>query len=287
MSNNIPNSTRRTFVKGVGAAAVTTLAATAFFVGKNQLSAHAAASQEVTHHSTIGNGINVLLVHGGFVDGDSWDSVISLLQASGFHVLAVQNPNTSLNDDVNTTSQALATLSGPTILVGHSYGGGVITNAGSTAAAANVKALVYIAAFGPDQGETLFQVAGNFPPEPGPSQHLIPAYTSDAVIVDPVYFPADFMQDVDLTQAKIYAALEKPFGNACVSQTTGVPAWKSLPSWYLVSTEDHMINPDAQRFMAQRMNATISEVASSHASPISHPYQVFKTIVAASQSIQK
>lgn len=231
--------------------------------------------------------MNVLLVHGGFVDADSWDLVIALLQASGFHVLAVQNPNTSLRDDVNVTSQALAYLSGPTILVGHSYGGAVITNAGSTASAANVKALVYIAAFGPDQGETLFQVASTFPPEPGPSQHLIPAYTSDAVIVDPVYFPTDFMGDVNLAQAKVYAALEKPFGTACVSQTTGVPAWKSLPSWYLVSTEDHMINPDAQRFMARRMKATISEVAASHASMLSHPYEVFKTIVAASRNIER
>lgn len=135
---------------------------------------------------------------------------------------------------------------------------------------------------------SLFQVASTFPPEPGPSQHLIPAYTSNAVIVDPVYFPADFMGDVDLAQAKVYAALEKPFGTACVSQTTGVPAWKSLPSWYLVSTEDHMINPDAQRFMARRMKATISEVAASHASMLSHPYEVFKTIVtAAAHTVQR
>lgn len=276
MFNNNPNPTRRTFVKGAGAAA-----ATAFLVGQNQLSAHAATSQKEIHHSATGKGINVLLVHGGFVDGDSWDPVISLLQASGFHVLAVQNPNTSLTDDVHVTSQALASLSGPTILVGHSYGGGVITNAGSTPSAANVKALVYIAAFGPDQGETLYQAVAKFPPEPGPSKHLIPSYRSDAVIVDPVYFPVDFMQDVDLAKAKVYAAVEKPFGTACTSQATGVPAWKRLPSWYLVSTEDRMINPDAQRFMAKRMKATISEVAASHASMLSHPDEVFNTIVTA------
>ena len=278
MFKNTPNTTRRTFVKGVGA-----VAATALFAGKNQLLAHASTSQEGVQHATPGNGINVLLVHGAFVDASSWSLVIPLLQASGYHVLAVQNPTTSLADDIDVTSQALATLSGPTILVGHSYGGAVITNIGP--AASNVRALVYIAAFAPDQGETVFQATENFAQAPGPG-HILPSYRSGFLWVDPAFFPTDFMQDVNQIQANALTAVQKPIAQACVGAVTGVPAWKSIPSWYLVSAHDRMINPDAEHFMAQRMNATTQVIQSSHASPVSHPYEVYQPILAATRRIQ-
>lgn len=272
-------TTRREFVKRVGAAA----AGATLFLGQSTLSAYAESSQEGLQRHVSGAGINVLLVHGTFVDASSWSKVIPLLQRQGFNVLAVQNPNTSLEDDIATTSQAFASLSGPTILVGHSYGGVVISNVGG--GASNLLSLVYIAAFAPDNGESVQSINALFPPAPV-GKDITLSYRSGFIWINPPAFPQDFMQDVDLAEAQAIAATEKPLAPECFGAPSGSPTWKTVPSWYLVSKNDRVINPDAERFMAGRMKATTREIASSHASPVSHPEAVFDLIVAASQGSQ-
>ena len=256
-------TTRREFVKKAGVVA----AATTFFLGQGALSAHAESSQEVTPRHLSGAGINILLVHGAFVDASSWSKVIPLLQGQGFNVLAVQNPNTALADDISTTSQAFASLSGPTIMVGHSYGGAVISNVGANAS--NLIGLVYISAYAPDTGESVLSINALFPPAPV-GKDLTLSYRSGFIWINPPAFPQDFIQDVDLAEARAIAP-------------SGSPTWKQVPSWFLVSKNDRVINPDAERFMAKRMKATTREIDSSHASPVSHPQAVFELIVAASQ----
>lgn len=275
MFKQFSSTTRRDFCKMLGAVAATTA-----FLGQSTLSSHAESVQNVTESHHSGEGINVLLVHGAFADASSWSKVIPSLQDRGFNVLAVQNSLSSLEDDVTTTRQALASLSGPTILVGHSYGGSVITNAGTTAT--NLLGLVYIAAFAPDAGESVEAIDTEFPAPPG-SSHIALSYRSGYIWVDPSAFPANFAQDVEKEEARVLAVVQKPIAPACFGAPSGVPAWKKVPSWYLVSTYDRMINPDAERFMARRMNAKTYEVASSHASLVSHPQDVVKLIVAASQ----
>ena len=274
MFNNDSTTSRREFVKRVGAAAGATL-----FLGQSTLSAHAASSQERTQRHASGAGINVLLVHGAFVDASSWSKVIPLLQASGYHALAVQNPLTSFQEDVTTTSQALASLSGPTILVGHSYGGNVISNVGRTAK--NVLSMVYIAAFAPEEGESIQSINAHFPAPPL-AKHLVPSYRAGFIWIDPAAFPQNFIQDVEPTEARALAVAQKPIAPGFFAAPSGTPTWKQVPSWYLVSTQDRAIQPDAERFMARRMGATTREIDSSHASPVSHPQEVFDLIVAAS-----
>jgi pimeloyl-ACP methyl ester carboxylesterase len=274
MFKQVSRSTRRNFCKTLG-----TVAATTAFLGQNTLSAHASSTQKVAASHRSGSGTNVLLVHGAFADASSWSKVIVLLQNKGYNVLAVQNPLSSLSDDVDTTRQALASLSGPTILVGHSYGGAVITNAGT--GASNVRGLVYIAAFAPDAGESVGDINAKFA-APSGSSHILPSYRSGYIWVDPVAFPESFMQDVEKDEAQALAVAQKPIAPVGFGTPSGVPAWKQVPSWYLVSTHDRMINPDAEHFMAKRMGAKTYEVASSHASLISHPQDVVRLIVAAS-----
>jgi len=173
-------STRRTFCKHLGAAAATT-----FFLGAHTLSAHADSHQDATFRHSSGAGLNVLLVHGAWVDASSWILVIPLLQAQGYHVLAVQNPLSSLADDVTVTRQALASLSGPTIVAGHSYGGAVMTNAGT--GAPNLHSLVYIAAVAPLEGESVMGIAGQFPTPPI-TAHVVPSYRQGYTWVDPAFF---------------------------------------------------------------------------------------------------
>ncbi len=274
MFKQVSRSTRRNFCKTLG-----TVAATTAFLDQNTLSAHAASTQKVAASHRSGSGTNVLLVHGAFADASSWRKVIMLLQGRGYNVLAVQNPLSSLSDDVDTTRQALASLSGPTILVGHSYGGAVITNAGT--GASNVRGLVYIAAFAPNAGESVGDINAKFA-APSGSSHILPSYRSGYIWVDPVAFPESFMQDVEKDEAQALAVVQKPIAPACFGTPSGAPAWKQVPSWYLASTHDRMINPEAERFMARRMGAKTYEVASSHASLISHPQDVVRLIVAAS-----
>jgi pimeloyl-ACP methyl ester carboxylesterase len=276
MSKHTTTTTRRQFFKGVAAVAATTA-----ILGQNSLSVHAASFQDGRESHLSGAGINILLVHGAFVDASSWSKVIPLLQSRGYNVLAVQNPNTSLQDDITTTSQALASLSGPTILVGHSYGGFVISNV----TASNVVGLVYASAYAPDAGESVQSINAQFSATPV-GNDLTLSYRSGFIWINPLAFPQDFVQDVENAEGSALAAAEKPLSPTCFGAPSGTPTWKTVPSWYLVSKNDRVINPDAERFMAKRMGAITHEVASSHASPVSHPEAVFDLIVAASQGVR-
>jgi pimeloyl-ACP methyl ester carboxylesterase len=232
---------------------------------------------EPSHPS--GAGINVVLVHGAYVDASSWSKGIPLLQANGYNTLAVQIPLETFKGDITTTEQALASLSGPTILVGHSYAGSVISNVSHNVS--NVVALVYVNAFAPEEGESIPEITARFPAAPG-SKFVVPSYRSGFLWLDPATFPDNFIQDVSRTEARALAVTQKPIAPGCFSVPSGFPLWKRVPSWFLVSKHDRAINPDAERFMARRMGATTREIASSHASPVSHPKEVFDFIVAAS-----
>ena len=209
---------------------------------------------------------NVVLVHGAFADGSSWSGVVERLQAAGLHVVAVQNPLTSLADDVKATKRVLAMQDGPTVLVGHSYGGTVISEVGVDP---KVTGLVYVAALAPEPGEDVGKLAEKFPASPaGP---LIRA-TSGFAQFDEKDFIDNFAPDVPAAQARVLAASQGPIEQTLFSQKTTVAAWKEKPSWYAVSTKDRVIDPDLERFFAERMKAQkIVEVAASHASPVSQP----------------
>src|SRR5258708_38441185 len=210
--------------------------------------------------------------------------VIPLLQAQGYNVLAVQNPLSSLEGDVTVTRQALASLSGPTIVAGHSYGGAVITNAG--AGAPNLHSLVYIAAVAPSEGESVMGIARQFPTPPI-TAHVVPSYRQGYTWVDPAFFPQDFVQDIAVAKARALAAVQKPITPECFMAKSGPPAWKTVPSWYLVSGNDRAINVDSERFMARRIGATTRQIASRHPSPLSHPRYGVRTRVAPAQGAQR
>jgi pimeloyl-ACP methyl ester carboxylesterase len=225
----------------------------------------------------------VLLVHGAWVDGSSWDAVISILQRHGHRVVAVQLPLTSLADDVAWTRHVLAErLQGPTVLAGHSYGGAVIS--GAATGAKKAIGLVFASAFAPDEGETLGGLGALFPPPPGLA-HTQPD-SLGFLWFDPAAIPANFAQDIPVAQARVLAATQKPIAARCFPDRAGAPAWKTLPSWFFVSTHDRMINPDLERFMAARIGATTVQVPSSHASPASHPRHVAKLIMAAAARVR-
>lgn len=222
---------------------------------------------------------NVVLTHGAFADGSSWSKVIPLLEAKGLNVTAVQNPLTSLAEDVATTRRLLAQQSGPTVLVGHSYAGFVITEAGN---APNVASLVYISSYGPDEGESHDDMVKRFPAPAG-----IPAIRKDAdgfLWIDRDKFHEAFVHEVDASYARILATVQKPVAKICFGVPVSAPAWKSKRSWFLISTEDRLINPDLQRFMAKRMGAVVRTVPSSHASLISHPVQAANLILEATRN---
>jgi pimeloyl-ACP methyl ester carboxylesterase len=224
---------------------------------------------------------NVLLVHGAWVDGSSWNAVTAILQQEGYTVVAVQLPLTSLADDVAWTRHVLAErLQGPTVLAGHSYGGAVIS--GAATGVPNVIGLVYASAFAPDEGETLGGLNAQFPAPPGLA--FAQPDSLGFLWFDPAEVPTNFAQDLPLAQARVLAAAEKPIAARCFGDPAGPPAWKTLPSWALVSTEDRMINPDLERFMAARAHSKTIEVRSSHASPASHPDKVAAMIVAAARA---
>jgi pimeloyl-ACP methyl ester carboxylesterase len=275
MFKHISSTTRRDFCKVLGAGT----AATAF-LGQNVLSVHAASTQHVSENERSGAGINVLLIHGAYADASSWSKVITPLQHKGYNVLAPEIPLSSLQDDIDVARQAFASLSGPTILVGHSYGGAIITNVG--VGAPNLLSLVYTTAFAPEAGESIVDIASRFSTPPG-SSHVIPSYRTGYIWVDPVAFPDNFLQDVGKDEARALAVVQKPIVPACFATPSGTPSWKQVPSWCLISMYDRMINPDVERFMARRIGAKAYEVPSSHASPVSHPQDVVKLIVAASQ----
>jgi len=214
---------------------------------------------------------NVVLVHGAFADGSSWSKVILRLQAQGYHVIAVQPPLTSLAEDVAITRHILGMQEGPTILVGHSYGGVVITEAGNEP---NVAGLVYIAAFAPDEGESIGDLIGRYPTAPG-FEHL---RTDDLGFtwVETEAFPEFFAGDVDPVEARVMAAVQQPWkvsGNQIMKA-----AWRSKPSWYQISENDRMIHPELQTFLAERMGATTISLPASHASAVSRPAEIAQLI---------
>jgi pimeloyl-ACP methyl ester carboxylesterase len=225
----------------------------------------------------MGEKTNVLLVHGAWADGSCWAKVIPLLQAQGLDVVAAQIPLTSLDDDIAVTRRMLGALPSPTVLVGHSYGGAVIT--GAATGADNVKSLVYIAAFGLDEGESLDALSRQGPPSAGST--AIGPDKNGFLWIDRERFHAAFVADATNTEAAVMAAVQKPLAIAAFTGVCGAPAWKSRPSWYLQCTEDQMIPPPAQAFMAKRMGATVRTVAASHAAFMAHPAEVAEIIALA------
>jgi pimeloyl-ACP methyl ester carboxylesterase len=223
---------------------------------------------------------NIVLVHGAWADGSSWSAVVERLQAEGYSVLAPQFPETSLADDVARLRQVLKRQSGPTIVAGHSYGGQIMTALGTDAP--NVVGLVYIAAFGLDEGESLGAQLGGGPPTKALA-HLIVDVQGFAWIPEED-FVAHFAADVDPAKARVMYAVQQCLAMSTFDDVMGVPAWKSHPTWYLVATEDQAIPPDAERMFAQRMGATTIEVTSSHVAMVSHPDEVARLIEAAAQA---
>jgi pimeloyl-ACP methyl ester carboxylesterase len=221
---------------------------------------------------------NVVLVHGGFVDGSGWQAVYDLLKQDGINVSIVQNPTLSLEGDVATTNQVLDAQSGPVVLVGHSYGGAVITEAGNHD---NVAALVYIAAFAPDKGESVNTLIAD-PPPGAPVPPILPP-VDGFLFLDRDKFAASFAGDVPAAQAAFMADSQVPWGVDALSGSISSPAWRVKPSWYLVATDDHMIPPPAQRAMAERAGSTVTEVAGSHAIYVSQPAAVAALIRQAAQ----
>ena len=224
---------------------------------------------------------SIVLVHGAFADGSSWNKVIPLLEAEGFTVTAVQNPLKSLSEDVATTKRVLDAQKGDVVLVGHSYGGAVITEA--AAGNSKVKALVYVAAFAPDAGETLGALGERFPAAP-----LGTAVVPDSagfLYIDRAKVADVFANDLPKEEAALLAATQKPLAAAIFGEPLKAAAWKSIPSWYVVSTQDKAINPDLERFMAKRMNAKTKELKASHVSFISNAPEIAKVIQSAAASI--
>lgn len=212
---------------------------------------------------------SIVLVHGAFVDGGHWEEVYKILRRDGYSVSVVQNPTISLEDDVAVTKRVLARQNRPAILVGHSYGGAVITEAGNDP---KVAALVYIAAFAPDRGESVATLMkGPRPDEP--VSPMLPAQDG-FLYLDKVKFPASYAADVDPEKAAFWADSQVPWGIACFSGTIREPAWRTKPSWYLVATEDMRILPDAQRAMAKRAGSMVVEAQGSHAIYFSQPKAV-------------
>jgi pimeloyl-ACP methyl ester carboxylesterase len=219
---------------------------------------------------------NVLLVHGGFVDGSGWQGVYDVLKKEGFNVSVVQNPTTSLADDVAVTKRMLAAQDGPVILVGHSYGGVVITEAGNDR---KVAGLVYIAAFAPDKGESVSALIKD-PPPGAPVPPILPPQDG-FLFLDRTKFRASFAADVSADAAAFMADSQVPWGVEALDGAVSEPAWKSKPSWYLVATDDRMIPPDAQRAMSKRAGSTVAEVKGSHAVYVSQPKAVADLIAKA------
>jgi pimeloyl-ACP methyl ester carboxylesterase len=220
---------------------------------------------------------NIVLVHGLWADGSSWSKVIPTLQKAGHRVIAVQLAEHSLAEDVATVKRAIDLVGGPTILVAHSFGGFVITQAAYNNP--NVTGLVYVSAFAPDEGES----AVNFVPVESLPPGLLVVDSGGFAYLNPQMFPQAFAQDVNTTEAEIMAAVQKPAHQSLFTEKSGPPAWKQLPTWFVVSENDRIIPPDAERMFAQRMNATTISLNSSHASLVSHPNEIAQLILDAAR----
>jgi pimeloyl-ACP methyl ester carboxylesterase len=222
---------------------------------------------------------NVVLVHGAFADGSGWEPVFNILKKEGYTVAVVQHPETSYAEDVKFTKAVIDRQSGPVVLVGHSYGGSIITEAGNHP---KVAALVYIAAFGLDSGESCATIEQSLPP----ATTGIKATDDGYFYIDPAAFHADFAADLSADQAAFMAASQVLISADSFTHKVTNPAWKSKPSWYMVATEDRSINPDQERMMAKRMNAKTVEVKSSHVAYMSHPKETARLIEEAAAALQ-
>lgn len=224
---------------------------------------------------------NIVLVHGAWADGSSWSAVVQRLQAAGYHVVAPQFPETSLADDVARLRHVLKRQDGPTVVAGHSYGGHIITSLGTDAP--NIVGIVYVAAFGLDEGESIGQLAAQGPPTPALA-HL------DIDDTGFVWLPEDdfvshFAADIDPATARVMFAVQQPVAASVFGDVMGVPAWKSVPTWFLVAANDEAIPPDAERQFAARMGAKTVEVPSGHVAMVSHPDEVTELILAAAEAV--
>ena len=225
--------------------------------------------------------VNVVLVHGGFVDASGWEGVYGVLRKRGYRVSVVQNPTVSLADDVAATRRVLSSLEGPAILVGHSYGGVVITEAGNDP---QVEGLVYIAAFAPDKGESVAALIKD-PPPGAPVPPILPP-RDGYLLLDKAQFAASFAADVESAKAAFMADSQVPWGVDALAGAVTEPAWKKKPSWYLVATDDRMIPPPAQRLMSKRAGATVVEHRGSHAIYVSQPEVVAGLIERAAEKVR-
>jgi pimeloyl-ACP methyl ester carboxylesterase len=222
---------------------------------------------------------SIVLVHGAFADASGWSKVIAILQRDGYNVIAVQNPLTSLATDVETTKRVVVAQPGPVVLVGHSYGGAVITAA--AAGSPNVKALVFIAAFVPDSGEPIGAFGEKYP---APLGTALKPDAAGFLYVDTAKFHDVFAADLPVSEARIAAATQKPIIGSVFGASVDQATWKTIPSWYLVSQDDRAINPDLERFYAKRAKAHTSEVKSSHVAFLSHPAVVAGVIEQAARA---
>lgn len=237
-----------------------------------------AQNENLTQQSGINDAIatnatNIILVHGAWADGSSWSKVIPILEKAGHKVIAVQMPEHSFSDDVATVKRAIELVQGPTILVGHSYGGMVISNAAYNNT--NIKGLVFIAAVAPNEGQSI----SDFVDVKKLPKDLLITDSAGFVYFNPSKFHDTFAQDVNLTQANIMAAVQKPINQSIFAEKSGPPAWKQLPVWYQVSENDHAFPPAVEHQFAKQMNATTISLASSHASLVSHPNEVAQLIL--------
>jgi pimeloyl-ACP methyl ester carboxylesterase len=224
--------------------------------------------------------VSIVLVHGGFVDGSGWQGVYNILKKDGYAVSIVQNPTLSLAGDVAAARQVIDAQKGPVVLVGHSYGGAVITEAGNDP---KVAGLVYITAFAPDKGESVGTLIAN-PPPGAPVPPIVPA-GEGMLLLDRTKFAASFAGDVQADEAAFMADSQVPWGTAALNGAVTTPAWRTKPSWYLVAKDDHMIPPDAQRAMSKRAGATVVEANGSHAIYVSDPKSVAALIETAAKAV--
>jgi len=244
-------------------------------------------TQSTPESTPVNTTPTVVLVHGAFADASSWAGVIASLQASGIPVIAVANPLRGIAVDAEAITRTVAGIAGPVLLVGHSYGGAVITVAGTSAS--NVIGLVYVAAFALEEGETALEVLGSHTPTalgtalvPG---SVPPSEAEVELIIDPAQFPAIFAADLPAEQAAVLAVSQRPVAGAAFQEPSGAAAWKTLPTWYVVATEDQALGIDVETFFAERIGGTIVEVEASHAIAVSKPDAVVEVIVSALDSL--
>ena len=226
---------------------------------------------------------NIVLVHGAWADGSSWSAVVERLQADGYKVTAPQFPMNALANNVDRLRLVLGRQDGPTIVAGHSYGGQIMTALGTDAP--NVVGLVYIAAFGLDEGESIGALLEGAPPEASPALAHLDIDAEGFAWLPEDDFVNHFAADVDPVKAKVMYAVQQPLHTSSLTDVMGVPAWKSLPSWFLIADGDQAIPPDAQRQFAARMGADTIEVASNHVAMVSHPDEALERIVTAANAV--